>query len=436
MAIFTILQLTIFDILLPTGDVIGDINFAIAAFVSKNYGITCLMIFPVLLNMAFTSHKWLSTDFDAQKEKRFSWILVVLNLWPQYQVCKLLFTIFRGKCKDNWEPVKDKIKKELYFIEPFIEAIPQFFVSVAVFNLLFNRSHSPKFGASLEIWNENNTVITDVFGTDSFGIDNDIMFPLNMLISTLSGVKCIVDYLSNGPIKLTSNTKCGKVVLLSAMLMYVISSYVWKLVILIFFFPWMWDIQKNVLGGEEAHGILGFFIAVLIFIAFPMLISIGPLARVVGFRKSTKMYLNHPELFVLPLITEYVPGPMNGNIPCCRCCNCWSCCTWTCCCKGCKPVKTNKIVISKSMSWNRMLYTQLLMLPFYMLYMFEENAVSACLILYLPCLGLVSFGITLHCGNTNVMVLPGNKGGTRNVEGEVVELESQKMLPQNNSEDV
>ena len=51
-------------------------------------------------------------------------------------------------------------------------------------------------------------------------------------------------------------------------------------------------------------------------------------------------------------------------------------------------------------------------------------------------LGLVCFGITLHCGNANVMILPGNNGGIRDVEGDVVELESQKMLPQNNSEDV
>ena len=68
----TILQHTIFGIVLPAADVLGDINFAIAAFVSYNYGIACLMILPVLLNMAFTFHKWFSTDFDTKKEKRLS----------------------------------------------------------------------------------------------------------------------------------------------------------------------------------------------------------------------------------------------------------------------------------------------------------------------------------------------------------------------------
>ena len=98
--VFTILQQTIFNILLPTSDFCGDIIFAFNAFSTENYGICCLMLVPVLLNMLFTFYKWKSTDFDTKKEKQFTWLLVILCVWPQYQVVKVILSIFRGKSKD------------------------------------------------------------------------------------------------------------------------------------------------------------------------------------------------------------------------------------------------------------------------------------------------------------------------------------------------
>ena len=441
--IITILQHTIFDILLPTSDAFGDIKFAISAFYSQNPGIGCLMILPVVLNTAFTFYKWFSTDHDTQKEKRFTWLLVVLNLWPQYQVLKLILLILREKSKDIWEPVQDKIKREISFIEPFVEAIPQFFVSAAVFNLLIIRSRSIEFddtaaffGLSGHIWEVNE--IKQVFGATTLGIDNKIMFPLSMMISTLSGVKSIVDYLSNGPMKMTSDGKCGKAVVLLSMLMYVLSCFAGKSCVLSLIVQ---------IAEFDIHVMWIFLISITILIVFPILISIGPLSRVVGFRTCTKMFFNHPELFVLPLVTEYTPGPIDGAehySSCCRCCNCWSCCTWSSCCKQCKPVKTNKINISTSMSWNRMLYNQVIMLPqytFYIIYVNNSEFIGeiitpelwwlsfSSLILY--CLGLVCFGITLHYANSKSMVLMyENKRRFRGVENENLELQLQQMMPQ------
>ena len=91
--IFTILQHTILDILVPTVDVFGDINFAYQAFSTQYYGVGCMMMFPVLLSIIFNFYKWFSTDFDTDKEKRYTWLLVILCMWPQYQVIKLLLSI-------------------------------------------------------------------------------------------------------------------------------------------------------------------------------------------------------------------------------------------------------------------------------------------------------------------------------------------------------
>ena len=134
--VFTLLQNTIFGIVLPTADIYGDINFSIRAFSSQHFRMGCLMLFPVLLNTAFNFYKWISANFDTETEKRFTWLLVVLNMWPQYQILKLLSSIFRGTSKNTWKPMQDKIKRQLSYIEPFVEAVPQFYVSIGVFSLL------------------------------------------------------------------------------------------------------------------------------------------------------------------------------------------------------------------------------------------------------------------------------------------------------------
>ena len=93
----TILQHTVFDIALPTADTYGDINFAIGAFSTGNFGIAVLMITPFVINFVLSICKWKTTSFDGQQEKRFSWLFLIINFWPQYQVSKLVFAIVTKK---------------------------------------------------------------------------------------------------------------------------------------------------------------------------------------------------------------------------------------------------------------------------------------------------------------------------------------------------
>ena len=221
--VFTTLQHTIMDILIPSSDVITDFIFAIKAFSTQNYYIGCLMMFPMLISMVFNFYKWVSTDFDTEKEKRYTWVLVVLCIWPQYQVIKLLLTIFRGTPKSIWKPMQNRYRKELSYIEPFIEAIPQFFTSMCIFALLAGRRYqkfctrrtiqeciethnfTSSLGAIIDVLyigiendKTDDTTITEVFGKTLFGISNNIMFPITMVISMFSGVKVIVNYLHSG----------------------------------------------------------------------------------------------------------------------------------------------------------------------------------------------------------------------------------------------
>ena len=198
--VFTTLQHTIMDILIPSSDVIGDFIFAFSAFSTQNYCIGCLMMFPMLISIGFNFYKWVSTDFDTEKEKRYTWVLVVLCVWPQYQVIKLLLTIFRGTSKSIWKPMQNRYRKELSYIEPFIEAIPQFFTQMCVFALLAGRqyqksctrstiqeciethNYTSSLGAIIDVLyigiendKTDDTTITEVFGKTTFGINNNIL---------------------------------------------------------------------------------------------------------------------------------------------------------------------------------------------------------------------------------------------------------------------
>lgn len=457
--VLTILKHTVFDILLPTSDILGDFTFSIKAFSSGNPVIGFLMIFPVMLNILFNLYKWYYTYHDTQKEKRFTWVLVMLNLWPQYQVLKLLLLIFRGKSKDIWKPLERKIKNEISYIEPLIEAIPQFFASMCVFSMLAvkhlciddtleealealeeDETYDLKFetctdriqtlvnqteGVSVnlfaaivvDVFSGNGTEVTKVFGEETFGIRSTIVFPLSILISLLSGIKTLVSYLQDGSLKMISNTKCGNYVVSISMVVYILTSFFEKFYISILISYWV--------GSFD--GIFAFLVIFLIWIIFPTLIYIPPLARVVGVKKYAGLVLEHPELLVLPLITEYVIGPIEGgnHYPsCCRCCKFWRCCTWSCCCKRCDVIHTDNVVISNEMSCTKMLYVAVYSLCFVakeILVISDPDysntaKIESVVIIIIILLGKVCFGITLICGKSKGVLVIGNVRAKEEVE--------------------
>ena len=451
--LFTILQQTIFDIVIPTSDVCLDISFAFKAFSTENYGIGCLILFPVLLNMLFTFYKWESTDFDTKKEKQFTWLLVILCVWPQYQVVKVILSICRGKSKDVWKPMQDKHKNELSYIEPVVEGIPELFILQGVFCLLLGKQYQrlcPKstikecvtalnhtidsndmvFVLSAYLFSEHDNAITDVFGktTDLFvmEINNDILFRLNIFISVFSSIKNIVDYLHNGPLKLTSSTKWGKAVVLSAMIINLFFALLGKLQY----------VGSFTFGLADFHGMWVLLAISAVMIVLPGLFLIGPLARVVGLKKYTRMILKHPELLVLPIVTEYVPGPIDGgrHYPaCCRCCKCWRCCTWSCCCKGCEVIHTNKIVISKEISWGKMLFMYVFgVMGLYhdtMTYINTNVGSKLFTTIIGGILDRVCFGITLHYRNLKFGVLIiDDTGDVRSALKQELDFELQKRI--------
>ena len=354
--ILIVLQHIIFDVVLPTVDTFSDINFAVSAFSTENYGIGAMILSPVLINLLFNIYLWKSTSFDHANEKRYSWIFVVLNFWPQYQVVKLISWIYTNPENSEWKQLQQKIRMQLSFIEPFVEAVPQYFIALCVYTMILTRNLQSlsldKFFT--EVWtSDDNHEIIKVFGKHTLGISNEIMFPLNVSLSFVGGVKCVNDYLQYGPMSIASKGKFRNASIAIAKCVYVIAEFLNKIVIC-----WATSIIFGRIGG---HSII--IVLLIFYILIPASMVIAPIARYLGVKTFVMMYLQNPQLLTLPLITDFVFGPADGYRKLDRChgcccsigCWCWCCC----CCNRCQFAKGRDISISKEMSWIKMLYSSI-----------------------------------------------------------------------------
>ena len=54
------------------------------------------------------SYVWKDSGLDSEEEKRWTWVLVLLTLWPQYQAVKLVKRIWKHKygCYRDVEDLK------------------------------------------------------------------------------------------------------------------------------------------------------------------------------------------------------------------------------------------------------------------------------------------------------------------------------------------
>ena len=200
----------------------------------------------------------------------------------------------------------------------------------------YKRQHVAKdFGLDkffTEIWtsNSNNTVI-EVFGAETLGITNQIMYPVSMSLSLFSGVKSVADYLINGPLSIESDKRGDNIVIMIAKWIYVMSEFLNKFVICWTSSELFGDIK--ILGLRSGLGL--FFGLLVLFVVFPGLIVIAPIIRYPGFLNIFKLCLHNPQLLTLPLITDFAFGPSTNNEKFCGLQVGWACFRCCCCCCCC-----------------------------------------------------------------------------------------------------
>ena len=408
----------IFDIILPTADTYSDVYFAISAFTTEHYFISSIMIIPVILNVFFAFGKWAMTDFDNRKEKNFTWILVLLTLWPQYQTVKM---IFRKMPEEDREKQRKKIKNEVACIESFIEGVPQFFCTLCIYAILITRDNKGSNIGTVQsiatlfsgLWSEDGkgNLIQTVFGPTSMWMTNEVMFPISICLSFISSIKSTFEYVWNGP--LATNSRSW--IVLTATFIYVFLSFYCKSHLFL---------QTCIITSSyNLKGVVPFLILFGYFVFIPALFGIWPIACYLGLKNMFLMVVKNPPLLTISFITDYYYGPVNGYGNC------------NCCSRS-----ESQITLHKVSSWIKMIYV---MMPYgFAFYTNLENIldpenedffrmniidiieyVAYCV--SVPLLILV-FGITLHAGKS-FSVLQLNDPENHITEEIVYECEERSM---------
>ena len=116
-----------FKIVLPTVDSYSDISFSYSLLTGTyqpyegntakpqlKYG--SIMIIPVLLATLFTIPHWYRRENSIRK-RLTTFPILIFQLWPQWQVIKVLRLMRNGD--SQWRIEKQKLEKEIGFIGKF-----------------------------------------------------------------------------------------------------------------------------------------------------------------------------------------------------------------------------------------------------------------------------------------------------------------------------
>ena len=363
--IWLTLKHLLLDILLPTTNTFCNLSLAISALVTNHYRVSFLIFTPVILNLFFIICVWKKNDnLDTKKEKRFTWVFVLLSFWPQYQVLKLLKSIIlKNDSENEWRSKKESIRSRLSYIQPSIEAIPQYFISLCIITYVYRGTD-----VFLQFGQNGNKELCDMFGDTVLGTKTISFFAFSLFISLINGIKSLADYLQNGPMRISSESRRWNGIIYSAKLIYIILAFLNKICIANLCINVFYMIQVTVqcnyeytywdtdeLCVKEFETTLGTSILLLIIVfalLIPTLNTIVPMSIYLGPQKTILLLMRNPPLLTLHLITDFAYGPSSGSGLCC----------WF----ACSSKEEYQIVIKKKRSWVIMFYTTCILFPFFL----------------------------------------------------------------------
>ena len=83
-----------FCILAPSWDVYTDLAFTIQMIKDGNPLYAVSSVVPQLINIFFTFFSW--RKWEQENTKRWSWVLVSLQCWPQFFAARIILKIRKG----------------------------------------------------------------------------------------------------------------------------------------------------------------------------------------------------------------------------------------------------------------------------------------------------------------------------------------------------
>ena len=87
------IKLFVFNIVLPTVDIFLDITLILKLFENGFWGSGTIVVTGIVTNFIFTSLAW--WRMESANQKKWSWIFLLLQLWPQLRACQVGASIIK-----------------------------------------------------------------------------------------------------------------------------------------------------------------------------------------------------------------------------------------------------------------------------------------------------------------------------------------------------
>ena len=261
------------------------------------------MTVPLLLQFVSTIYKWIK--IEKREDKKWSWIFLILQLWPQLRAIRVIRLLYKNDPKANDQ--KEEFNSEVGCIEPFLEAWPSFIIMTII---CFSTLAGPDQGVNREA----------VFGNS---------LPKFFAPYGISAFSCcfgITKLLQIGPCPVLSEEGILGGVLNCRFIIHflaVMYSTLTKAVCIAFVMVISKSDNENgmpIFGNGLPNAVR--YSALLLLFLPNLAMSIFSIAKSTGFSKNFfEVLFRYPALWLLPVATYFVIGPQDVTVASCLCNN-------------------------------------------------------------------------------------------------------------------
>ena len=104
--IATVLLMSFFSLLLPTGDVFSDIFFTYKLFLKGHYKFGACSLVPPSISWLMTAIQWFKTESKENRPKLKTLPLLILQVYPQWRALRVLY--YGIKKDPRWRKMKEE----------------------------------------------------------------------------------------------------------------------------------------------------------------------------------------------------------------------------------------------------------------------------------------------------------------------------------------
>ena len=102
--------LLVLSIVLPTADVYSDGALTYQLFSLGHPKFGTIMLTPITLSFIFLLPHWWKTEKTNDRRKK-TFLILLLQLWPQYRALQLLITLWKNRDKENQKKFHKKLEE-------------------------------------------------------------------------------------------------------------------------------------------------------------------------------------------------------------------------------------------------------------------------------------------------------------------------------------